>query len=237
MGESLTSSGQNAFYTGWHSGSHNLAGSYRHSLSSALASFGTPVTCSSSLTVSGQLTAASLSGGASTQITNEINTAVSTKQDTLSAHGGSGNNVLNSAIPAGKLANIFGSSPINVSAIYAPGTADHGNLQVSIDSNSLNPFWVAGKVQGSNVTKLADKGRVGFTVQRSPTHNAGVFNITFNQAHPDGDGYVISVTSEMQHDKVWENNTYAPDANGFSVVIYNQTNALVNADFYFSVLV
>ena len=43
--------------------------------------------------------------------------------------------------------------------------------------------------------------------------------------------------SEMRHDKMWGNNTYAPDANGFSVVIYNHSNSLVNADFYFSVLV
>ena len=136
VGQDITTPGDNPFYAGFTgtAGGEAVTTNYIHSLTSTLAQLGTPVQCDSTLTVAGALTAASLAGGAATQVTTEITAAVATKQDVLTAHGGSGNNLLNSAVPAGKLANIFGASPIEVAAIFAPGTADHGNLQISLST-------------------------------------------------------------------------------------------------------
>ena len=73
--------------------------------------------------------------------------------------GGQANNVLNTALQAGKLANIFGQSPIGISAIFDPGQPDHGNLEIS-----WNVKWDAGQLTGqltgtNNSSYIVSNGR------------------------------------------------------------------------------
>ena len=44
--------------------------------------------------------------------------------------------------------------PIELTPNFISGIPD-----LSIDPLALNPFWVAGMINGSTVTKLSDKGR------------------------------------------------------------------------------
>ncbi len=72
-----------------------------------------------------------------------------------------------------------------------------GNLLVS-GTNNLNPFWVAGKVDGASLAIRSTKGRNTFSVARASGHAVGVYEITF-PAHPDGIHYVISMMTENVH--------------------------------------
>ena len=76
---------------------------------------------------------------------------------------------------------------------------------------------------------------MSYTVTREPGYSAGVFKITFNTAHPDGAHYVINVTAQLHHWKIWEINE--PTSTTFWVVMYNNNmTQLANQDFYFNVL-
>ena len=132
VGQGIATSGINEFLAGYTatSGSERIASNYKHSLTSALARFGTPVEVTGDLTVSGTVTAASLAGGAATAMTSELATAKARQQDALTANRGCGNNVLNAALSARKLENIFEAGAVQAFAIYDPGNADHGNLQI-----------------------------------------------------------------------------------------------------------
>lgn len=143
VGQYITTSGDNNCYAGFDgsNGSKGVPSNYKHNLMRTISKSGTPVQCDYDLSVAGTLTTASLYGGAATQITSQINTAVSGKQSTLTAHGGGGNNVINSQLPADTIVNIFGRAPINVSGMFDPGTSDHGNLQIS-----CNVIWDAGQL-------------------------------------------------------------------------------------------
>ena len=57
-------------------GDEAVTANYRHELTDSQVTFGTPVSCQYDLGVAGTLTAASLYGGAATQIQTNIDTAV-----------------------------------------------------------------------------------------------------------------------------------------------------------------
>ena len=86
---------------------------YRHVLSNTSVTFGTPVTCQFDLSCS-SLTAASIYGGAATQITNAINNAVSTKQNTLQNVPGTGETLYE----IDYLKRIFTVSPLEIKTYF-----------------------------------------------------------------------------------------------------------------------
>ena len=218
VGQSITTTGANDLlvsYAGSYGGEEDTT-KYKHSLTSTLAKFGTPCEVTGDLTVSGSISAASLTGGAATQ----VSTALAGKQDTLTPLGGSGNNLLNSQVPAGKLANIFGIGAVEVAAIYNPGGTDHGNLQISCD-----PFWCWGKVN-LNGSIASSGGQVGFTVNRYLT---GKYRITFASSHPLGTGdYTLTTGAGIMHNQIM-----VPTANDFEIWTRSGNNGLANHPFSF----
>jgi hypothetical protein len=84
---------------------------------------------------------------------------------------------------------------------------------------ALNPFWVAGKVDGTTLTKYASTGRYDFTVSRPGTNPTGAYKITF--AIPaSSDHYVISVNQQAAGvAKIWEYST--PTSTDCHLVTYN----------------
>jgi hypothetical protein len=119
-----------------------------------------------------------------------------------------------------------------------------GNLTVqgstSISGGSSNPFWVAGRVNGTNLSILKSNGRYGFTVTRPSGFATGVYRIAFSTPTPDAN-YVISVAIlGTGTAKVWESTDAAgriPTTTSFHVVSMNQSFGVANFDFYFSVFV
>ena len=62
---------------------------------------------------------------------------------------------------------------------------------------SYNPWWIAGKVDGTTLTILKNKGRYPFTVSRPTGYTTGIFNIEWaGNPHPDGSNYIISCSGE-----------------------------------------
>jgi hypothetical protein len=120
-----------------------------------------------------------------------------------------------------------------------PGLTVEGDLFVNghLHYNSItSPFWVAGKVDGSNLAILSSKGQRPFTVQRESGFGSGVFKISF-EAHPDGQHYVIQITSLFSLNYL----TPAPFAdNGSSnftlTLKTNNNSGLVDDEFHFTVL-
>jgi hypothetical protein len=101
-----------------------------------------------------------------------------------------------------------------------------------------NPFWCAGKVDGSNLNILGSSGRVGFTVSRGNNQTAGVYMITFDIQHPSGEHYVINTTTQNNGNcKVWDSPSWLPKTTDFHIVSYAVNNTTpVNAVFHFSVI-
>ena len=127
-------------------------------------------------------------------------------------------------------------------------TAIYGTAATQIQSNintaisNYNPFWVSGRVRGSNLSILKSNGKYGFTVTRPPGAEfaTGVYKITFNTPAPDAN-YVISLAQIGSGNiKVWDYNSAFngfPATRHFYVVTYNSSWALTNWNFYFSVYV
>jgi hypothetical protein len=75
-------------------------------------------------------------------------------------------------------------------------TSNNSHVHVSLDP-SWSPFWVRGVFDGNDLTKLADTGRHPFTVTRAPGIATGVFRVSWDEPHPQGDNYTMHVTAEM----------------------------------------
>ena len=102
----------------------------------------------------------------------------------------------------------------------------------------LSPFWVAGKVNGGDLSVSVRKGRSAFSITRPEGRPVGIWNVAFTSPHPDGAEYVVLVTVQLFNcaAKVWEFSSFAPTADGFHVVILNTSNALSDAVWHFSVI-
>jgi hypothetical protein len=96
-----------------------------------------------------------------------------------------------------------------------------------------NPFWVAGKVNGSNGAIITNKGRVGFSVGKSAT---GFYVITMDYPHPDGSEYIIHTTAQTYHSYVRTGGGYDPTNNQFTIIVINSSNVTSDITFFFSVL-
>ena len=97
-----------------------------HNLTDTSVTFGTPVTCQYDLSCS-TLTASSIYGGASTQIMNAINSAVSTKQDTIDSNANLNVNTLTSSsdvVINGNIRSNDGLTSVSVSKAVPANTTD-----------------------------------------------------------------------------------------------------------------
>ena len=113
-----------------------------------------------------------------------------------------------------------------------------GNLNITgtITASNSNPFWVAGKVNGSTVEKLSVAGRYNFSVTRAMGFAVGIYFIRFNTNYANAN-YIISLTNESTGScKVWDVLNKTPTVEGFYVIIYNTSNALIDSTFHFSVI-
>jgi hypothetical protein len=117
------------------------------------------------------------------------------------------------------------------------GGALHVAGDLTVDGKITSPFWCAGKVNGATLETFSH-GRVGFTIARVPTFNAGVFRTTFDSAHPSGDDFVVTTAAQFAGSAtIWNNTSNLPTSTNFSVVTNGMTaGSLLNGIFYFTVL-
>jgi len=150
--------------------------------------FGTNVVCQSDLSCA-SLIADSLYGGAAIQIANAINTAVSTKQNTLQNVPGTGEALLE----IGYIKRIFTVSPLEIKTYFNFNDANdqkNANIEISLNKSALfNNIYHCGGIINSDGSIALSKG-VGFTSSRPST---GVYNITFNTVHPSSN-YLVSTS-------------------------------------------
>jgi hypothetical protein len=139
--------------------------------------------------------------------------------------------------------SVFASGPITSSGIITSSILCQGNLSIiGGDLIGYNPFWVSGRVSGSNLSIQKSNGKYGFTVSRpaGAEFATGVYKITFNTPAPDAN-YVISLAQIGSGNiKVWDYNSAfdgRPTTTHFHVVTYNTSWVLTNWNFYFSVFV
>ena len=106
-----------------------------------------------------------------------------------------------------------------------------GNLVLN-GSLNYKPFWVAGKIGGSNLGISGSKGKYPFTVSRPVGYNAGVYYINFGTNPCSDANYVININLQANgFCKVWD--AAIPTTNGFHILISNVSNVLLNSIFYF----
>jgi hypothetical protein len=120
-----------------------------------------------------------------------------------------------------------------LSTVFNFGTSQ---FEMRLDTGSLNPFWSAGKVEGSNLGIRSTAGRVPFTLSRGGGEPAGRFRIAFAQPHPAGTHYTILTTLETTN-LGWTLVITETDTDFFRVEIFSDDGSWVNAIFHFVVLV
>ena len=122
-----------------------------------------------------------------------------------------------------------------------------GNLTVNGTNNiggggsATNPFWVAGRVKGSDLSILQSNGQHSFTVTRATAFPAGVYKINFAQPHPDGSNYIVIVHSQSSNSYLTPpiaEDPNAPQTSSYVWVTLRNTNAsaLIDETFHFAVL-
>ncbi len=102
-----------------------------------------------------------------------------------------------------------------------------------------NPFWVAGRINGTDVTVLTSKGRHGFTVTRSQT---GFFRVSWTTPHPDGDNFIVVCQGEGVGGNTWNilpnanTTTLANSATDVHFVVRDHNFDSVNGNINFMIL-
>ncbi len=73
-----------------------------------------------------------------------------------------------------------------------PGITVEGGLVVTgnISAPNINPFHVAGRINGIGSVNLSSKGRYTFTINRL---SQGFYKITWATPHPDGANFIVFV--------------------------------------------
>jgi hypothetical protein len=127
---------------------------------------------------------------------------------------------------------------VNSGQVAAASMFCTGDMTILGTLYGWSPFWVAGWVNGTTMTRQSSLGRVGFTFLRASGFPIGVYEIRFSSAAPHAD-YVISLSMERTgFMRIWEATGKRPTVNGFHVAINSPDGAgLLNAPFYFSVVV
>jgi hypothetical protein len=111
-----------------------------------------------------------------------------------------------------------------------------GAVELRVDTAELggNPIFCGGRVNGTNLSSVSSVGRVGYTLSRPGTHPVGVYIVTFNSPAPNNN-YTVSLTiAGFGAIRLWED--FLPTVNGFRVVATNNSWALANAVWHFSII-
>ena len=201
VGQDLTSTGANAFYCGFTgvAGEEATASNYAHSFSDSAVTLGTATT------VDGQLTAASIAGGALTQIQSEITTAVATKQDTLNDNGGSGL----PPVDGTTVRRIFGQSPMSVAGyldLANPNNPDNGNIRVS-----WNVLWDAGQL--TNQITGNQNSNYSTSQSRNVTTHGVTFSTAFSAAPIVFTNMTGNASGHASIDYIWTSNVTTSGCN------------------------
>jgi hypothetical protein len=113
-----------------------------------------------------------------------------------------------------------------------------GNLTVegTFYAENSNPFWAAGRFNGTSLFKKDSAGRSDFNVERVSGFAAGVYRISFN-SHPKGGDYITNATASAVQCGVMNDPGYTPNAT--EVIVYSRANtgALVDSEMNFMILV
>ena len=109
-----------------------------------------------------------------------------------------------------------------------------GNITCSGTITSL--FFVAGKIDMTDLSILTSKGRVGFSVSRPSGQSIGIKKLQFDEDHPGGNAdYLITTTNQNTgHIQVWE--SPSPRVSDFHVVVFNTGNQLADSTIHFFVV-
>jgi hypothetical protein len=111
-----------------------------------------------------------------------------------------------------------------------------------VDTTGLGgyPFFCAGVVDGRNLSILASRGPVSFTVARLQNYGTGVYKITYATSHPAGNDYVVLVHSRSSNSYLTPPLAEAPipQTSDFVHVSLRNTTATALADeiFHFTIL-
>ncbi len=108
-----------------------------------------------------------------------------------------------------------------------------GDLVVN-GTNNINPFWVAGKVNGATLATNVSSGRSSFSVSRATGQPTGVYKISWTTPLPSAH-YVITVDQQASGNvKVWD--ATPPTTTNFHIVTYGISWQVIDCVFYFAVL-
>ena len=66
-----------------------------------------------------------------------------------------------------------------------------GNL--SCGGTTPSPYWVAGRINGIDVSTLSSKGKHDFSFERLQT---GYYKVSWTVAHPDGANFIVFAQGE-----------------------------------------
>jgi hypothetical protein len=96
-----------------------------------------------------------------------------------------------------------------------------------------NPIFCGGRVDGATATQVSSIGRVGYTVSWPSGQATGIWTVTFNSPATNND-YVVQLTNMNSGTSyLWDQ--LPPTAQGFTVVVVNNTWNLRKAPFHFTV--
>ena len=97
----------------------------------------------------------------------------------------------------------------------------------NITARNLNPYYCAGKFNGTNLTTIITLGRQGFYITRPTGYAAGIYYIEFVNALPNAD-YIINLSCEGAV-SIQISNIIRPQTTGFYIMVFNQ-GQYVNSD-------
>mgnify|MGYP002810166833 CR=1 FL=1 len=113
-----------------------------------------------------------------------------------------------------------------------------GNIRVDGTTN-FNPFWVAGRINGNNVTILQSKGTYTLTFSRSQTV---YYHIGLSTPHPDGSNFILLSQGEGDGGATWNilhnanGSSLANTSTGVIFIVKDVNFSLTNRNINFAVL-
>ena len=107
-----------------------------------------------------------------------------------------------------------------------------GNVTLGSGSRVTSGLYhVAGLFNGASMTISKQKGDYTFSIARASGHPAGVWDITWATAHPDGASYVPFATSNEYMQSI-----YARTSTSFQIFCRDESGVLQDANVSFAVL-
>ena len=105
-----------------------------------------------------------------------------------------------------------------------------GDLTVNGNHN-LNPFWVAGKVNGAALTNTSSVGKYGYLVERSLGAPEGRYKINFNTPHTNAN-YVVNIQTEV----VTKSRITEVSITHVRIELLDEADAFTNVHFHFMII-